>query len=181
MYSILPRMAPKWLPNDPNSTLWLWSSTTGHYLGAIRTILGEEGVETSPKVLILRTDIALLLTFNSYNLTWFGPFSPSSTSFENYKARPTFLDHFWMPELPNQTQNLTGKGVTLCCHNCILSEFTNVLPDNLRGYLWPNLLYRSSFNISMSSLSVLTNQIWTITYIVGFLICILKTKDSLPM
>ena len=179
MYSILAQNGPKMTTKWPQQYSMVVVSTTGHYLGAIRTILGEERGKTSPKFLILRTDIALFLTLNSHNLARFGPFSPSSTSFENYKARPTFLDHFWMPELPNQTQNLTGKGVTLCCHNCILSEFTNVLPDNLRGCLWQNLLFRSSFNISMSSVGVFTNQILTITYIVVVLMDIQLQGDGI--
>ena len=103
MYSILPRMTPKWQPNDPNSTLWFWSSTISHYLGAIRTILGEERGETSPKLLIWITYVAWFLNFNSHNLAKFCPISPSSTSFENYKAWQTFLDHFWKPKLPNKT------------------------------------------------------------------------------
>ena len=107
------------------------------------------------------------LTLNRDNLAKCCPISPSSTSFENYKARPTFLDNFWVPQLPNQTQNLTGKGVTLYCHNCILSEFTNMLPDNLRSSFWPNLLHLPSYIISMSGPSQFSNQYLTMIQI-GF-------------
>ena len=38
-------------------------STTVHYLGALRSFLGEERVETSPKLLIWITYVAWFLNF----------------------------------------------------------------------------------------------------------------------
>ena len=81
-------------PKQPQKNSVVVISTTAHYLGAKRSFWGEEKGETSLKLLILIPDIVWFLTLNSKNLGKFGPISLSSTSFENYKARQTFLDHF---------------------------------------------------------------------------------------
>ena len=144
-------------PKHPQKYSIVVVSTTAHYLGAKRSFWGEEKGETSLKLLILIPDIVWFLTLNSYNLAKFCPISPSSTSFENYKARRTFLDHFWSSKLPNQTENSTGKGATLSCHNCILTEFTNMVPDNVRSLFWLFYLHLPSKDINTSSPSWLTN------------------------
>ena len=111
------------------------------------------------------------LTLNSHNLVKFWPISPSSTSFENYKARQTFLDHFWRPNLPNKTENLIKKGAILCCRNCILSEFTNMLPDNARSCFWSNLWdfpFKFIITLSPSQFSkgnlTMNRIVWNLTY-----------------
>ena len=116
------QICPKWPWNDshnhPNSILQLWSVV----LNIIFRHSGHFWVKKG-----------WILTSNSHNLAKFCPISPPSTSFENYKARQTFLDHFWRPKLPNKTKNLTEKGAILCCRNCILADFTNTVPDNDRS------------------------------------------------
>ena len=158
---------PKMTPKHAQQYSIVVVSTTVHYLGALRWFWGDEKGKTSPKLLILIPEIAWFLTLNSYNLAKFCPISPSSTSFENYKAWQTFLDHFWRSKLQNKTENSTRKGATLCCHNCILTEFTKSVPDNVRGLFWPFHLYRTSKYFNMKGRGVFTKRNFNIMQFSG--------------
>ena len=54
---------PKMTPKQPQQYSIVVVSTTVHYLGAFRSFLGEERVETSPKLLIWITYVAWFLNF----------------------------------------------------------------------------------------------------------------------
>ena len=54
---------PKMTPKHPQQYSIVVVSTTVHYLGALRSFLGEERVETSPKLLIWITYVAWFLNF----------------------------------------------------------------------------------------------------------------------
>ena len=54
---------PKMTPKQPQQYSIVVVSTTVHYLGAFRSFLVEESVETSPKLLIWITYVAWFLNF----------------------------------------------------------------------------------------------------------------------
>ena len=58
-------------PKQPQQYSVVVVSTTVHYLGALRSFLGEERVETSPKLSIWITYVAWFLNFGQpLAITW---------------------------------------------------------------------------------------------------------------
>ena len=152
--SKLTQICPKWPQNDSQTTPTVLYSCGQYYctlFGGIQVIFGWRKGRNQPKTLnLVNLHSMVFLTSNIHNSAKF--------SFENYKARQTFLDHFWKPKLPNKTQNFDLKGVTLCCHNCNLTEFTNMLPTNVRSSIWQFWAYLQARLVISSRLGVLTKK-----------------------